>query len=92
MLSKYRLILLSFFISSALIACGDNPTAVPVETGSSEQATLEKLGTPTFTQSRTIDALTFTQSEWTNENGTTSVQFHNGEVTFSQFVAATSED
>jgi len=95
MLTKTRLILSSILISSALIACGDNSgstSSMPIAAGTAEQAASDKLGTPTFTQSRTIDALTFTHSEWTNEDGTTSVQFHNGEAQYSQFVPAVSED
>ena len=95
MLTKSRLILSSLLFSALLTACGDSSestTAVSIETGMSEQATSDKLGTPTFTQSRTLGDLTFTQSEWTTESGTTSVQFHNGVAQFSQFVAATSED
>ena len=96
MLTKSRLIFISLFISSALIACGgdssESTSSMPVETGTSEQATIDKLGTPTLTQSRTIDALTFTQSEWISTEGTTSVQFQNGEVTFSQFSPVVNAD
>ncbi|MDC9724794.1 MAG: hypothetical protein PSN44_02600 [Gammaproteobacteria bacterium] len=95
MLPKSRLIIISLFISSALIACGDSSestSSTPVEAGTSEQATVDKLGAPTVTQSRTIDALTFTQSEWTSEAGTTSVQFQNGKVTFSQFSPVANAD
>jgi len=95
MLTKTRLILSAILISSALIACGDNSestSSMPVAEGITEQAASDQLGTPTFTQSRTIDALTFTQSEWTTDAGTTSVQFQNGEVKYSQFVPAVSED
>ena len=90
MLTKLRLILITLFISSIFAACGT--PEVGIETGTAEQAVTEKYGTPSFTQSRTIDALTFTHSEWTNETGTTSVQFHNGEVKYSQFTPAISED
>ncbi|NOQ93090.1 MAG: hypothetical protein GQ547_00465 [Methylophaga sp.] len=96
MLTKSRLIFISLFISSALIACGgdssESTSSMPVEAGTSEQATIDKLGTPTSTQSRSIDALTFTQSEWASAEGTTSVQFQNGAVTFSQFSAVASAD
>lgn len=83
MLTKFRFILISLFASLVLIACSDSP--ITVEAGTTEQAVTDKHGEPSFTQSRTIDALTFTHSEWTNEAGTTSVQFHNGEAKFSQF-------
>ena len=95
MLTQFRLVLLSVLIASTLIACGesaDSSHSMPIATGTSEQATIDKLGTPNVSQSRTIDALTFTQSEWTTETGMTSVQFHNGKVTFSQFSPTVSED
>jgi len=90
MLTKFRLILITLFISSIFTACGNSEVAI--EAGTPEQAVTDKYGVPSFTQSRTIDALTFTHSEWTNEAGTTSVQFHNGEVKYSQFTPVTSED
>ena len=90
MLTKTRLILTSLLLSSALVACSDSPATI--EAGTSEKDMITKLGEPSFTQSRTLDALTFTHSEWTNEAGTTSVQFHNGEATFSQFSPAPSQD
>jgi len=95
MLTKSRLIVISILFSSTLIACGEKPestTSMPIETGMTEQAVSDKLGSPTLTQSRALDALTFTHSEWTNESGTTSVQFQNGSVTFSQFSPAASQD
>jgi len=90
MFTKTRLILTSLLFSAALIACSDAP--ITVEAGMSEKDVTTKHGEPSSTQSRTIDALTFTHSEWTNEAGTTSVQFHNGEATFSQFSPAPSQD
>jgi len=90
MFSKTRLILISLLFSAALVACSDSPATI--EAGTAEKAMIAKLGEPSFTQSRTLDTLTFTHSEWTNEAGTTSVQFHNGEVTFSQFSPAPSQD
>jgi len=56
-----------------------------IETGMSEQAVTDLLGKPTLTQTHTLDTLSLTHSEWTDESGTASVQFQNGEVTFSQF-------
>ena len=56
-----------------------------IEAGMSEQAVTDLLGSPTLTQTHTLDSLTITHSEWTNETGTTSVQFQNGIVTFNQF-------
>ena len=45
----------------------------------------DDLGEPTITQSRTIDELIFTQSEWATEDGTISIQFQNGQVQYRQF-------
>jgi hypothetical protein len=59
-----------------------------VEVGMTEQAVADLLGEKSFSQTRTIDALTITHTEWTNAEGTTSVQFQNGKAVFSQFVAA----
>ena len=90
MLTTLRLILISLVLSSALVACSKTSTdKMPIEAGITEQAVADKLGSPTFSQSRTIDKLTFTQSEWSNEKGTTSVQFFNGKSKYSQFTPAT---
>jgi tellurite resistance protein len=59
-----------------------------VEVGMTEQAVADLLGQKSFSQTRTLDALTITHTEWTNAEGTTSVQFQNGKAVFSQFVAA----
>ena len=59
-----------------------------VEVGMSEQAAADLLGEANFSQTRAIDDLTITHTEWTNAEGTTSVQFQNGKAVFSQFVAA----
>lgn len=59
-----------------------------VEVGMTEAAVAELLGETSFSQTRTLDALTITHTEWTNAEGTTSVQFQNGKAVFSQFVAA----
>jgi len=90
MLTKLRLILTSLLFSAVLVACSDSPATI--EVGTSEKDMITELGEPSFTQSRTLDALTFTHSEWTNDTGTTSVQFHNGKATFSQFSPALSQD
>jgi hypothetical protein len=59
-----------------------------VEVGMTEQAAADLLGEANFSQTRAIDDLTITHTEWTNAEGTTSVQFQNGKAVFSQFVAA----
>jgi outer membrane biosynthesis protein TonB len=56
-----------------------------IEAGMTEQAVTDLLGTPALTQTHTLDSMTITHSEWTNETGSTSVQFINRMVTFSQF-------
>lgn len=90
MLTTLRLILISFVFGTSLVACSNNNTdKMPIEAGMAEQAVADKLGSPTFSQSRTIDKLTFTQSEWSNEKGTTSVQFINGKSKYSQFTPTT---
>ena len=87
------------FISTALIACNeaDTSSTTAVETatneqgisvGMSAQAVTAQLGEATLSQTTTLDELTFTQSEWTTDAGTTSVQFINDEVQYSQFTAA----
>ena len=64
------------------------PSTNKIEVGMSEQAVTDLLGDPTIVQTRTLDSLTITHSEWTDETGTTSVQFQNGKVKFSQFTPA----
>lgn len=54
-----------------------------IELGMTEKAVSDLLGTPQSTQTRTIDALTITHTEWADKSGTVSVQFINGEVKFS---------
>ena len=89
------------FISTALIACNDSDTASPavdsastpaltqgISAGMSVQAVTAQLGEATLSQTSTLDELTFTQSEWTTDAGTTSVQFINDKVQYSQFTAA----
>lgn len=58
-----------------------------VEAGMTEQAVADLLGDASFSQTRTLDALTITHTEWTTAEGTTSVQFQNEKAVFSQFVA-----
>lgn len=57
-----------------------------VEVGMSEHAVTTLLGDATIIQTRILDSLTITNSEWTNKSGTTSVQFQNGKVQSSQFI------
>lgn len=66
-------------------------SATDIEAGTSEQAAADLLGEASFSQTRVIDELTFTYTEWANDKGTTSVQFHNGKAVYSQFVAAAEE-
>jgi hypothetical protein len=76
-----------------VVAAPTAPTTAPVSesnvsVGMTEQAVADLLGEASYSETRTIDALTITHTEWTNAEGTTSVQFQNGKVAFSQFVAA----
>ena len=63
-----------------------------IETGMSEQAAADLLGEASFSQITSIDALTITYTEWTNDKGTTSIQFHNGKAVYNQFVATPAAD
>lgn len=60
-------------------------SSATVEIGMTEKAVANLLGAPQSTQTRTIEALTVTHSEWSDESGTTSIQFINGEVKFHHF-------
>jgi hypothetical protein len=57
-----------------------------IEVGMSERAVANLLGDATIIQTRILDSLTITNSEWTNDAGTTSVQFQNGKAQSSQFI------
>ncbi|NQY25616.1 MAG: hypothetical protein HRT92_00395 [Piscirickettsiaceae bacterium] len=59
-----------------------------IELGMTEKAVADLLGTPQSTQTRSIEALTITHTEWTDKSGTVSVQFINGEVKFNLFTAS----
>ena len=56
-----------------------------IEAGMTQQAITDLLGAPTLSQTHTLDSMTITHSEWTNESGTASVQFIDGVVTYNQF-------
>ena len=76
-----------------VVAAPTAPTTAPVSesnvsAGMTEQAVADLLGEASYSATRTLDALTITHTEWTNAEGTTSVQFQNGKVAFSQFIAA----
>jgi hypothetical protein len=62
-----------------------------VKTGMTEDEVKAILGDPKLIQTRTIDNLTITYSEWTDKSGRTSVQFQNGKVMFNQFFPASEE-
>ncbi len=59
-----------------------------IELGMTEKAVADLLGSPQSTQTRTIEALTITHTEWADKSGTVSVQFINGEVKFQLFTAS----
>ena len=50
-----------------------------------EAGFIEKYGQPDLTQESAIDDLKIVHHEWYTDEGTVSVQVHNGEVAFSQF-------
>ena len=93
--------------SIVLTACNDNdtstaPTAVAptsvvtastgeVTMGMSEEAVTTQQGAAILSQTNTLDDMTITHSEWTDEKGTLSVQFINGKVQFSQYTPAIAE-
>ncbi len=64
---------------------------IEITAGMTKEEVMAKLGEPTYSETRNLDALAITHSEWTNDKGTTSVQFHNDVVAFNQFVAAPTE-
>lgn len=102
-MTKSYPVFIIFLLSFLLIACGENndvTTALQVEKpqisvlsdaqiefGMAENVVSDLLGTPQSTQTRTIDALTITHTEWADNSGTVSVQFINGKVKFSHFFA-----
>ena len=65
-------------------SAGDKAQTVAV--GTSEKDAIAKLGQPSLTQTRKIDALTVTYDEWHTDAGTIAAQFHNGVAKFSQFI------
>jgi hypothetical protein len=89
----------ALIVCSTLVACNDadKPAAMAaavvassdaeITAGMTEQAVAALLGEASYTQTRSIDALTVTHSEWTDESGTRSVQFHNSKAQYSQFMA-----
>jgi ABC-type uncharacterized transport system auxiliary subunit len=107
MSSYLRLLVAFFVFCLSLAACSESEspetnasattaTAVAlqnakIEVGMTEEAVKAILGDPKIIQTRTIDELTITHSEWTDKSGTTSVQFQNGKVMFNQFFPASEE-
>lgn len=87
MFSQTRFILVSIFISIALIACNKPTSEVDIATGMSQQEVTKMLGQPTITQSYTLDSLTVTHSEWDDKSGMLSIQFQNDQVQSHQFTA-----
>lgn len=53
-----------------------------ISVGMSEADVVAKYGEPALTQTRTIDDLVITNSEWNSDAGITSVQFQNGKAAF----------
>ncbi len=62
-----------------------------VSAGMTEAEVIAKLGEPSYTETRNLDALKITHSEWTTDAGTRSVQLHNDVVAFSQFTPAVTD-
>lgn len=62
-----------------------------VSAGMTEAEVIAKLGEPSYTETRNLDALKITHSEWTTDAGTRSVQFHNDVAAFSQFTPAVTD-
>jgi hypothetical protein len=63
-----------------------------ITAGQSEEEVTKILGNANFSETHSIDDLTVTHSEWQTADGLVSVQFHNGKVTFHQFIAHVSAD
>lgn len=88
MFNKIRYILITIFISIAVIACSKNTSNVTIEPGMSQQQVIDMLGTPAISQSYTLDTLTVTHSEWDDKSGTLSIQFQNDQAQSSFFTAS----
>ena len=105
-MSPLRLLLSSLVISVSVAACSQDESATTtavesapatalqnakIEKGMTQEEVKAILGDPQVIQSRSIDALTITYSEWVDATGTTTVQFQNDKVTFNQFFPANAE-
>jgi hypothetical protein len=64
------------------------PVAAPeISVGMKEADVVAKYGEPALTQTRELDSLVITHSEWKHDSGITSVQFQNGEAKFVTVIA-----
>ncbi len=87
MSTQIKLFFIALFLGALITACDTKTNDTEIEIGMSEQDIIEMLGEPNLTQSRTIDDLVSTHAEWTDEEGTLSVQFINGKAQYNQFIA-----
>lgn len=96
-MTRTYLILTTLILSLFLTACGESNDATTqkvdknqkekIEIGMTKKVVADLLGPPQSTQTHTIEALTITHSEWSDELGTVSIQFINGKVKFNHFFA-----
>lgn len=59
-----------------------------ITSGMTEDEVISELGEPDIKETYSIDKLEVGQYEWHSDEGITSVQLHNGEVTYSRFIPA----
>lgn len=64
----------------------DSANQSGITSGMTEDEVISKLGEPDIKETYSIDKLEVGQYEWHSDEGITSVQLHNGEVTYSRFI------
>ncbi len=82
--------LLLVMVLSVLTACGSKINKAnfeKIETGMAETAVTELLGKPAETNSAGFGPFSGTNSKWSSNEGTITIQFVNGQVVSKQFTA-----
>lgn len=69
-------------------ASADEANGTGISSGMTEDEVISELGEPDIKETYSIDELEVGQYEWHTDEGITSVQLHNGEVTYSRFIPA----
>ena len=88
MFTQVKLLCTALLLAAFLTACGTKTSDAEIEMGMSQQDVIEMMGEPSLSESRTIDDLTATHTEWMDKHGTLSVQFINDAAQFNQFMMA----